>query len=164
MKNTAIRFGEIRDFYGISQADMAEKAGVSRDTWRRYERGDIPTGDTLLRLSALGFSVDWLITGEGAMRSGDEAEPAPVPQPKAVTTDHRLIGRLTEKIMLIYKEMGIGIALHQAAERAAQEHDRIVADVPDPDDRLIQIGVVMTTLREELRAKAASPSSSKHRA
>ncbi len=83
---------------------------------------------------------------------------------RAIPTDHRLIGRLTEKIMLVYKEMGIGIALHQAAERAAQEHDRIVAEVADPDDRLIQIGVVMTALREELRAKVASPSSSKHRA
>lgn len=98
------------------------------------------------------------------MRPDDGVEPEYSPQRRSIPTDHRLIGRLTEKIMFVYKEMGIGIALHQAAERAAQEHDRIVAEVADPDDRLIQIGVVMTALREELRTKAASPSSSKRRA
>ena len=111
-----------------------------------------------------GVSLEWLATGEGATWPGDPAATPASQPPQAVATDARLIGRLTEKIMLIYKEMGVAIALHQAAERAAREHDRIVAEVADPDDRLIQIGEVTAALRQELRAKAADPSSSKHRA
>lgn len=66
--------------------------------------------------------------------------------------------------MNVYKEMGFSIALHQAAERAAAEHDRIVTAIADPDDRLIQIGEVIAELRNELRLKAANPTHSKRQA
>jgi hypothetical protein len=93
------------------------------------------------------------------MRPGDPAPPAPAPE-----NDARLIGRLTEKILLLYKEMGVRIAVHQAAERAVRESHRIVAAIPDPDDRLIEIGEVIAALRQELRDAAANPETSKHRA
>lgn len=154
-----------------SKAKAAEIASVSHDQLGRYAKGRaIPPFDVLIRLSAYTkVDLNWLATGKGAMLIGatsSESGPQPprISSSPAITTDHRLIGRLTEKIMLVYKEMGIGIALHQAAERAAQEHDRIVTEVADPDDRLIQIGMVMSTLRQELEAKAAAPSSSKQRA
>lgn len=74
------------------------------------------------------------------------------------------MGRLVEKILLVYKEMGVAIAIHQATERAVREHDRIVAAVADPDDRLTEVGEVTAALRQELRTAAADPASSKRRA
>lgn len=94
------------------------------------------------------------------MRAGEAPPTAAVPA-AAAPSDARLTGRLIERILLVYKEMGVAIAVHQAGERAAQEHDRIVAAVADPDDRLIAVGEVAERLRQELRAKAANPASSK---
>lgn len=99
------------------------------------------------------------------MRLGQDAPapaaPAAMAEAAAPSTDARLMGRLVEKILSVYKEMGVAIAIHQATERAAREHDRIVAAVADPDDRLTEVGEVTAALRQELRAKAADPASSK---
>lgn len=70
MTDTAKRFAAIRGDLGLSQTEMAEKAGVQRDSWRRYEAGALPNGETLERIAAMGFSIDWLLTGKGEMRSG----------------------------------------------------------------------------------------------
>jgi transcriptional regulator with XRE-family HTH domain len=73
--NTGQRFAAIRADLGLNQSDMAEKTGVKRDSWRRYESGDLPTGETLERIAAMGYSVDWLLTGNGRMRDNGETMP-----------------------------------------------------------------------------------------
>lgn len=136
---------------------MSRRFGLGDTTWQRLELEDrVPKGEVLAELIAMGFSVDWLITGVGAMRQ--EALP---PQPHATATDHRLIGRLTEGMSRIFKEEGQAAALHQIAERAAQYHDRIVATVNDAEDRLLAAGELLGELRQELRRAAEKPNESK---
>ena len=151
-------------------AALAQKSGLSRSVIDKYRAGESdPSRQRLIALAkAVGVTLEWLATGKGPMRPNDGATLAAAPTVSAETvapsTDARLMGRLTEKILLIYKEMGVAIAVHQATERAAREHDRIVATVADPDDRLTEVGEVTAALRQELREAASDPGSSKRRA
>jgi phage repressor protein C with HTH and peptisase S24 domain len=77
MTTSGERFVEVREICGVSITEMAEKAGVGRDTWRRYEAGDLPTGQVLARLREMGFSIDWLLTGEGSVSREREVVRAP---------------------------------------------------------------------------------------
>ncbi len=96
------------------------------------------------------------------MRPGEEAIAATAyAKSIAPMVDAQLIGRLTEKILLVYKETGTAIAIHQAAEQAAKEHNRIVLAITDPVERLIQVGEVAERLRQELRATAGNPAANK---
>jgi transcriptional regulator with XRE-family HTH domain len=78
--NRAYRFKEIREFCGLDQGAMADRVDVKRNTWGRYEAGDMPTGATLDKLAEMGFSVDWLLTGRGSMRGVAGEQVAPVAQ------------------------------------------------------------------------------------
>ncbi|MDF1555316.1 MAG: helix-turn-helix transcriptional regulator [Deferrisomatales bacterium] len=61
-----------RERLGWSQAELAERAEVSRDTVGRVERGQLPDPPFLGKLSELaGVSCDWLVLG----RAGGYAEP-----------------------------------------------------------------------------------------
>ncbi|MBX3447553.1 MAG: helix-turn-helix transcriptional regulator [Parvibaculaceae bacterium] len=64
------RFELVRKHLGGSQRAVAEMVSVSKNTWQRYEKGDVPTGATLLALAAHGINTDWLLTGEGTMLRG----------------------------------------------------------------------------------------------
>jgi len=52
--------------------------GVAKDTVGKYERGKIiPGGDVLARLrERFGVDLNWLLTGDGAMRSNQGATPS----------------------------------------------------------------------------------------
>lgn len=147
--------------------DLARITAIPRRTLESYLTGDSePKAGRLAAIAeATGVTLDWLVRGKGPMRLGQDAPapaaPAAMAEAAAPSTDARLMGRLVEKILAVYKEMGVAIAIHQATERAAREHDRIVAAVADPDDRLTEVGEVTAALRQELRAKAADPASSK---
>ena len=58
-----------RKSLNLSQIDMSNKLEVSDKSYRRYESegADIP-GRVLAKLARMGFSVNWLLTGEGAMK------------------------------------------------------------------------------------------------
>ncbi|MBF5095303.1 hypothetical protein F1643_13350 [Azospirillum sp. INR13] len=148
----------------------AKRVGIPSSTFSRFwNENTIPKSEHLCRIADYErVSLDWLLRGQGPMRpDSDKEEPATfigAAEAPAPSTDRRLIGRLVEKILLVYKEMGVAIAIHQATERAAKEHDRIVATVADPDDRLTEVGEVTAALRQELRAAASDPGSSKRRA
>ncbi len=51
---------------------MASLINMSYKGWQQYESGDsIPGGKVLQSLANLGFSVNWILTGEGEMRTAD---------------------------------------------------------------------------------------------
>lgn len=76
--SVAIRLLETRKFLGLSQKDMGRRFGVSGTTWQNYELENAsPNAHVLARLSAEGFDINWVLTGDGAMRAGDAAQAAP---------------------------------------------------------------------------------------
>jgi len=53
----------------MTQGEMAAQLGVAKNTYGRFERGVREIGaDCLSRLVALGWSADWLLSGQGAER------------------------------------------------------------------------------------------------
>lgn len=56
----------------LSQADVAERLGVSRRTLQRWEHGvNEPTVSTVCRLAAtLGCDLQWLLTGRASCEDG----------------------------------------------------------------------------------------------
>lgn len=48
---------------GLTQADAAQKAGIERETWGKYERGVfLPSGDVLVSFLNLGIDVSALFS------------------------------------------------------------------------------------------------------
>ncbi|MFC3874875.1 helix-turn-helix transcriptional regulator [Neisseria musculi] len=64
------RLKEKRKFLGLTQAQAAEKAGIERETWGKYERGVfMPSGDVLLSFLNMGIDVSSLFAAEMPMPS-----------------------------------------------------------------------------------------------
>ena len=64
------RLRDARKALGLSQAEAAEKTGVTREHWGRCERGlAVPGGEVLAALAALGVDVLYILTGTQAQPS-----------------------------------------------------------------------------------------------
>lgn len=75
------RIRQRRQALGLIQEDLASRIGVSQGSIQRWEGGDIPKGDYLLKIAqALDCSTDWLLTGHGPLKR-IEGEPADNPDP-----------------------------------------------------------------------------------
>ena len=58
------RLKELRIKSGYTQAEMAEKCGVSARMWVKYEQGvSLPGAEVLLKFAYLGFDMEYLFTG-----------------------------------------------------------------------------------------------------
>lgn len=70
--NISSRISELRKQRKLSQAELGEKAGVSREIVGRYERGEVmPSIEVAKRMAdALGVSLDYL-AGEGTTATFD---------------------------------------------------------------------------------------------
>lgn len=68
------RLKVIRTSLGLTQAQMAARLGYrSYRSWQEFESGNRqPTFEVLEALTKIGFSTDWLLTGEGAMLMADK--------------------------------------------------------------------------------------------
>lgn len=59
------RLKAARKNLGLNQAQAAEKCGVTRDTWSRYERGLVSPGmEVLAAFAAAGADMQYILTGE----------------------------------------------------------------------------------------------------
>lgn len=67
------RFAEIRAHFSrdagrkLSQREMAGRFGVAKNSWQRYEAGELPGGGLLLKLADAGINIHWVLTGGGEM-------------------------------------------------------------------------------------------------
>lgn len=134
---------------------MSILVGKSVKQIHRYAQGksEPPVTAVAALAAAAGVRVEWLATGRGPMRDGvaeGRAETASTPAAAPHRTDARLLSRLTERILAVYREAGTEIAVREAVERAATEHDGIVSALVDPDDRLIRAGEIIAELRRQL--------------
>jgi transcriptional regulator with XRE-family HTH domain len=60
----AARLKEARHDMGLSQAAIAKKCGVSRETFNRYESGKLKPGmDVLAILAVNGADIEYILTG-----------------------------------------------------------------------------------------------------
>jgi len=70
------RFKKVRVSLGLSQPEMSERISLSRNAWQTYELERSTPGTAVYQsLLNLGFSVDWILNGVGAMKI-NEAEHA----------------------------------------------------------------------------------------
>lgn len=85
------------------QSEMANKLGVHKNTYARWERGERELGvDALAGLVRLGWSANWLVSGLGAERLSEVAEPNPY---TAVTGDTPASQEARTEAMKIAVEM-----------------------------------------------------------
>lgn len=63
MQNYGARIKEARKTSGITQIEAAVKAGVSQQTWQRYESGklDLKMSSIYNICKTLNISADWLL-------------------------------------------------------------------------------------------------------
>lgn len=60
----AIRLKNERNRLGLTQADIANKCGVSREMWGKYERGVALAGsEVLFSLTEIGVDIGYLFSG-----------------------------------------------------------------------------------------------------
>lgn len=68
------RIRAARKALNLSQAEFAALCGVSRNGQANFERGEnLPGGDYLLKLAAHGVDVLYILTGQRAALSAEEA-------------------------------------------------------------------------------------------
>ncbi len=62
-----VRLAHIRETLALSQAELAEKIGVSARSYQNYEQGkrEFPTSLVYELCSSLGVNSHWLLTGKG---------------------------------------------------------------------------------------------------
>jgi transcriptional regulator with XRE-family HTH domain len=67
------RLRQAREYLGISQAEMAKRLNIKPQSYNQTELGNgVSFSDTLLsEFTALGISMDWVITGRGEMLQSD---------------------------------------------------------------------------------------------
>lgn len=74
--SVSVRLKTIREVMGKTQKQMAEITGISYRTWQNYEDGvNSPGWDACEALVKLGFNANWLLTGEGAIKTMAHAKP-----------------------------------------------------------------------------------------
>lgn len=67
MENSSLfgkRLKEERNKLGLKQAEIAEKCGISREMWGKYERGENqPGSEKLLSFQKVGIDINYVIHG-----------------------------------------------------------------------------------------------------
>ncbi|MBN7770474.1 helix-turn-helix domain-containing protein [Marinobacter daepoensis] len=86
------RLAEIRN--GKSQGAFAEELGIHKNSLGHYERGNrVPDAAVLLKLLEMGFSANWVLTGEGSKDAKGSKE--------GLTQDIEKLRKLDEEFALI---------------------------------------------------------------
>jgi len=79
------------------------------------------------------------------------------------STDRELFGRVVDAIQRLYKDERVGLSGVDLGRISAEKYDEIVAATDDPDERMAMVKLMTVQLRNELRARAADPTTSSKR-
>ncbi|GEO81959.1 helix-turn-helix domain-containing protein [Pararhodospirillum oryzae] len=154
---------------GESARSFAMRAGISDSTLRSVLKGTSPTLDTLIPIArAADVNLEWLATGRGAMRSGQEEAQAPTApaesasgRPAPTLLDEELFARVIDGISKVYKESGARIAPVDLGRLAARIANDIVAVSDGPDDWPGALKMSLHALARDLRATQIESNSTK---
>lgn len=141
--------------------EVALRAGIPRRSLGNYLAGpNEPKMSVLIKLcETLMVRVEWLATGEGPMRPGEEAAPAAAPAPAPAGrpgVDAALMRRVQEGVADVYKSENAKIYQGPLAEEAARVYNELVAACDDPADWQGALKVLLARLRRDLRAPPAA--------
>ena len=104
------RLKEERKKFGWTQAQAAEKCGISREMWGMYERGEyLPRSETLLSIKKAGINIDYVMHGVRHTERPSEA----------FSDGHA--PEEAELLALFRQSSGFGRALILAAARGAEK-------------------------------------------
>ena len=136
----------LRDRAGLSQMELAERLGVSRQAVSRWESGDTtPTMDKLKTLARIyGVSLDWLCSDTADREPPEAAKPEADRPPDEAPAGKE--GEKKQKIRAIAIALAIGVIAFVCVWFAAtnmsneadstqiedMEHEEI--DIPDQDE------------------------------
>ena len=138
---------------------MSDVLGLGIRTWQTYELGNsLPKAETLNQLSEMGYSIDWLLTGQGPMRVGGMAENSAPYDHKSI--DGELMGRVTDAIVKLYRDENVKLPPVDQGRLAAVIYCEVEL-VSAPEGRLGALEYLIASKRRELRAAAAGDASSK---
>lgn len=126
----------------------AELADVTAEQVGRWRDGKskAPFVAVAKIVSASGLRLDWLL-------SGDERD-ASVRERMEPTIDPELMGRITEAIFRLYEEERAFLRPLDLGRLVAAKYCEISAAADDPGERTAMIKLIVTQLRNELRAAA----------
>jgi transcriptional regulator with XRE-family HTH domain len=98
----------IRKSFGETQAEFGSRFAKTGPAVSNYERGRLPEDEILKALFQMGFSIDWLLSGEGSMhrygRSGGRIDVTRSPSGKS--EDDKAIGWDTMESERFTSEIG----------------------------------------------------------
>lgn len=138
-----------------SVAELSRKSHLSRGVIGKYQNGESdPSRSRLIALAqAAGVRVEWLATGEGAMRPSDD-EPKPAP---AGGIDRDLLAAVHKGVAELYRSENARISADPLADEVARIYDDLVGAYDTPEERQSGLKLALHQLRRELQAPAAAP-------
>lgn len=157
----AARLKLVRESLGLSQKGLSKKLGVGAGTWQNLEAGgNVPSGETLLRIVELGFSPTWVLTGHGPPRLPDHIESdgtaTTASKRPASTIDGELLGRIVDAVGRLYGDLGMSIPRVDLGKLSAEKYDEIVAASDDPAEYPTMLKLAIAQLRKELLTERQS--------
>lgn len=116
------RLRQARESAGMTQRDFAKKLGAGLTSWQDYEAGrNMPGGQVFEALCRLGYSADWLLTGEGDMMRGGRG-----PSADYKPVDVALLTKALKMVRLGFKDAGVTPADDVYASVVAQGYAGIM--------------------------------------
>jgi len=130
---------------GASRADVARALGCPLETLGNYERGrTFPDQDMLARLKeVLGVSLDWLVTGKGAMQSGGPGFSEPV------GLDELFFAQIVDGIVEVLRGLGQAVEAQSVARLAACWYNDLIATCASADERILGLRVMLRQLTRQ---------------
>lgn len=122
----AARFRAARDAAGLTQSQLAKRAGITRSAISQWETGDVTRVDALPLLACaqtLGVGLEWLLRGEGPGVGEDAASYRADDIPPDMRHDWR---HLTRR-----QRADIAARVH----RMAQHNLDLLTEIGQPPDR-----------------------------
>ncbi|WP_231848951.1 helix-turn-helix domain-containing protein [Paramagnetospirillum magneticum] len=127
------RLEQVRASMGLTQAEIAAQSGVPLRTYSSYATGKRqPSNDLLEWIARRGYSINWLLTGSGAMQTGESiidptcGSGAFLLNAFAVL-DAELNGRINEVVTTVYAECGAKIGPRDMGRVTAEIYNEIAA-------------------------------------